>query len=215
MGRLSQAFFRLSKRERVLVSAMIGTLVIGLLLMLQLIFQAKIDRLEKNIADEQDTLRQIYAAAGDFRAAKDRFDQTREQAKRNAELNLTTAVAELADRISFEAVDPRSGPLGKRQLKEYLEFKGTKEKQVGPRKKRPTGSRTQVNDGYFQRDQEITFKENIPFATIYELLERIEESKDMLFVTDMRLDRSRLDPERAGQGKIVVSTFYWQGDLDD
>jgi len=215
MGRLSQAFQRLSKRERLLVSAMLGTLVIAIVLGLYFVLQGKIDKLETNIAQEQDSLRQIYASTGEFRMAKERFDSTRGLAQKNAELNLTTAVAELAEKISFEAVDPRTGPLGKKDLKEYLEFKGTKEKQVGPRKKKPAGAKNVSTDGYYQRDQEVTFKENIPFATIYELLERIEESGDMLFVTDMRLDRSRLDPERAGQGKIVVSTFYWQGELDE
>lgn len=214
MGRISQAFFRLSNRERVLVSAMLGTLVVALVAMFYLLLQGKIDRLEDNIAKQQDALRQLYAASGDFQAAKSRFDGTRALAKKNAELNLTTAVANVAERISFEAVDPRTGPLGKKQLKEYLEFKGTKEKQVGPKKKKPAGGK-QSTDGYVQRDQEITFKENIPFATLYELLERIEESKDMLFVTDLRIDRSRMDPERAGQGKIVVSTFFWQGDTDE
>ena len=91
-----------------------------------------------------------------------------------------------------------------------MDFKPPKEKAVGPKKK--TTGKKQSTAGYYQKDQEITLKENIPLETVYELLEKIEESQDLLFVTDLRLERSRLDPERAGQGKIVVSTFFWQGD---
>lgn len=210
MGRISQAFSRLSSRERTLVTLMVGALFVGIVAVVYVIFQGKISTLEENIAAEQEALRKVYAATPAYLEAKERFAATRSQAVNNAGLNLTTAVAEIADKIVFEAVDPRTGPLGKKHIKEFLDFKSPKEKQVGPKKK-ATGKKVSVA-GYYQRDQEITVKENIPFESFYELLEKIEESGDMLFVTDMRIERNRLDPERAGQGKIVVSTFYWQGE---
>ncbi len=209
MSTLSQAFSRLSQREKILVSAMGGALVIGLVVILNLVFQGQIDELETNIAAESDALRQIYASTPDYLEATRKFEATRQQALDNAQLNVATAVAEIAGKISFEAIDPRTGPVGKKDLEAFMDFKPAKEKSVGPKKK-TTGNKKASTAGYFQKDQEITLKENIPFETVYELLEKIEESQDMLFITDMRLERSRLDPERAGTGKIVVSTFFWQ-----
>lgn len=210
MSRMSQAFSRLSGREKVLVSAMGGVVVVGVVVALNLVFQGQIDELETNVAAETDALRQIYASTPDYLAATRKFETTRKQALSNAELNVATAIAEIADKITFEAVDPRTGPIGKKDLESFMDFKPPKEKAVGPKKK--TSGKKQSTAGYYQKDQEITLKENIPLATVYELLEKIEESQDLLFVTDLRLERSRLDPERAGQGKIVVSTFFWQGD---
>lgn len=210
MSRISQAFSRLSRREKVLVSVMGAALVLGAVFIVHFVFQGKIDTLEENIAAETDALRQIYAATPEFLEAKKKFDATRTQALNNAELNVATAVAEIADKITFEAIDARSGPQGKKDLESFMDFKPPKEKPVGPKKK-ATGKK-QSAAGYYQKDQEITLKENIPFETVYELLEKIEESSDLLFVTDLRLERSRIDPERAGPSRIVVSTFYWQGE---
>jgi hypothetical protein len=171
--------------------------------------QGRIDELETNIAEEQDALREIYTSGAAFSVAREKFDASREQATKNATLNITTSVAELVEPMSFEAVD-RNGPVGNKQLKEFVDFKGsTKDKPIGARKKK---GKKESAAGYYQRDQELTFKEGIPLTTIYDLLEKIEESPDMLFVTDMRLERNRNDPERAGQGRIIVSTFYWQGE---
>ncbi len=208
MGRINQAFSRLSQREKILVSVMGGALVLGVVFIVNMLLQGRIDTLQANIAAENDALQQIYASTPSYLEATRRFDATRQQALNNAELNLATAVASIADKITFEAVDPRTGPIGRKDLEQFMDFKPPKEKSVGPKKK-ATGKK-QSTAGYYQKDQEITLKENVPLVTVYELLEKIEESEDLLFVTDVRLERSRLDPERAGPGKIVVSTFYWQ-----
>lgn len=210
MGRMNQAFSRLSQREKILVSVMGGALVLGVVFIVNMLLQGRIDTLQANIATENDALGQIYAATPGYLEATRRFDATRRQALSNAELNLATAVASIADKITFEAIDPRSGPIGRKDLEAFMDFKPPKEKAVGPKKK--TTGKKQSTAGYYQKDQEITLKENVPLATVYELLEKIEESEDLLFVTDVRLERSRLDPERAGPGKIIVSTFYWQDD---
>jgi len=210
MSRFSQAFSRLSQREKLLVSLMAGALVVGVVSIVYLVFQGKIGTLEENIAAETDALRTIYVATPEFVAAKQKFDATRTQALNNAQLNVATAVAEIADKITFEAIDPRRGAVGKKDLEAFMDFKPPKEKAVGAKKK-ATGKK-QSTEGYYQKEQEITFKENIPLATMYDLLEKIEESSDLLFVTDLRLERSRLDPERAGPGRVVVSTFYWQAE---
>ena len=135
MSRISQAFSRLSQREKVLVSVMGAALVLGAVSILYFVFQGKIDTLEEDIAAETDALRQMYAATPEFLDAKAKFDATRTQALNNAELNVATAVAEIADKITFEAIDARSGPQGKKDLEAFMDFKPPKEKPVGPKKK--------------------------------------------------------------------------------
>ncbi len=234
MGRFGTAFARLSKRERMLVLGMFGSLFVAGVVILHLVMQSKITKLEEDVSAEQEALRVIYRASDDYLAAKSRFEATRKRAAAAGEVNLPTAIAGLSDEVTFEGVDPRNNPLGLKKLKEYLEFKPLREKVAGPHKKKTaprkdTGDKKdaadkgakdkkdaadkkEASEGYYQRDQEISVKEGVPFKAVYEFLEKLERSHDLLFVTELKLDRSRNDPERAALGKIVVSTYYYQSD---
>lgn len=208
MGRMSQAFSRLSQREKVLVSAMGAALVLTVVFLLNLLLQGKIDTLETNIAAETEALRQIYAATPEYLAQTERFEAQRKSAVENAELKIASVVAEIAEKLTFEAIDRRANSVGKKTVKDFMDFKPPKQKLVGSKKK--TGSKKQSASSYWQRDQEISLTENIPLETFYQLLEKIEESPELLFVTELKIERSRLDPERTGTSKLVVSTYYWQ-----
>ena len=235
MGRFGAAFARLSKRERILVIGMFGTLFVATVVILHLVMQSKISKLEDSLSSEQESLRAIYLASDGYLASKSRLDAARSRAKAAGEVNLPTSIAGISEQVLFDAVDPRNNPLGNKNLKEFLEFKPLREKAVGPHKKaaakkpatatdkKDTADKTgkdkstadkkdASSEGYYQRDQEISLKEGVPFKSVYEFLEKLERSTDLLFVTELKLDRSRNDPERAGLGKIVVSTYYYQGD---
>lgn len=208
MSRVGQAFARLSKREKIMVTVL-GLLVgLGVVVLLNVVFQGRIDRLEQDIASEREALRQMYASTESYLVASRRFEASRAQAEENAKLTLTTAVAEIADGIVFDATDNRSNPLGRKHLKEFLEFNALKEKPIGARKKDPKATTT--GEGYVERDQEFTLKGTIPFAAIYELMEKIEESTSLLFVTDLRMDKNPVDGGRADNVKFTVSTYYFQ-----
>ena len=207
MSRVGTAFARLSKREKIMVVALGAAVFIGLLMFVNGIFQSKITKLEGDIATERDALRQMYASTESYLVASRRFEASRAQAVENAKLTLTTAVANLAVDISFDATDARNNPMGKKNLKEFLEFAALKEKPVGTRKR---DSKDKNDEGYVQRDQEFTLKGTVPFTAIYDLFEKIEESKDLLFVTEMRMERNNADAGRADNVKFTVSTFYFQ-----
>lgn len=224
MSRLGAAFSRLSRREKIMVGALAVVLVGGLLFFLTSMFQGKINRLEADIATAQDSLRKIYAGTSDYLSASTRFEETRAQAEKSASLTLTTAVSTLADAIVFDAADPRTAtPVGKKHLKEFLEFGALKEKPVGARKKetKPSASKKEgaapgaaagAGGGYMQRDQEFTIKGTVPFVAVYELFEKVEEADERLFVTDVKLERNAAEPDRADNVKFTVSTVYFVKD---
>lgn len=208
MSRVGVAFARLSKREKIMVSALGAAVIFGVLFLVNNMFQSKITKLESDIASERDALRQIYSGTPAYKIASQRFEASRAQAIENEKLTLTTAVANLASDISFDAMDARNTPMGKKTLKEQLEFAALKEKAVGGTKNR--NAKDKSDEGYVQRDQEFTLKGSVPFAAIYQLFERIEETADLLFVTDMRMERSNYDSTRADNVRFTVSTFYFQ-----
>lgn len=209
MSKLTQAFQRLSPRERLMVTGLGGVVIFALIFTIYSWLQGKITTLEANIAEEQSALQTIYASTDSYLAAKAQVLAMEEQGRASATINLPTVITNLADRMPFEGMDRRRNPTGTLQLSDQLEFKSTKEKNVGIRAARRTGNQP-IPAGYAQVDQEITVKEGVPFDTLYAFLQRIESSKDLLFVTDLRIDRSSFDPERANQGKIVVSTFIYK-----
>jgi len=215
MSRLGVAFARLSKREKIMVGGLTVLLVGGLVFVLNSVMQGRIDKLESDITAEQNALRQIYAGTETYLASSSRFEAVRDNAKANVNLTLTTSVAQLADAIVFEAFDTRNNPMGRKHLKEFLEFGALREKPiVGKKKETKPGAKKEEGEegGYVQRDQEFTVKGTVPFAAVYELFEKIEESADTLFVTEMRLDKNSVDADRADNVKFTVSTIYFQGD---
>lgn len=211
MRNLAAAFARLSPRERLLVSVMVGLVVGGGALFLHFSLRGKVNALETSIASGQDALRTLYADSGNFITARQQFQANREVARGRKELNLTTAIAGVAGAVSFEANDASGTSLGKRQLKEYLEYAASKVKHINVGNKPRTGSSRAVpTDGYFQNDQEVKLSDGVPLAALYEFLEKVEEASEGLFVTELRIERDARDSLRAGRNtRIVISTYYW------
>ncbi len=211
MRNLAAAFARLSPRERLLVSIMIGLVVGGGALFLHFSLQGKVNALETSIDNGQAALRNLYANSDAFVDARRRFQANREKAKDRKELNLTTAIAGVAGTVNFEASDTRGTALGRRQLKEYLEYAASKVKplNVGNRP-RQGNSRQAPTDGWFQNDQEVKLSDGVPLTAVYEFLEKIEEAQDGLFVTELRIERDGRDVHRAGRNtRIVISAYYY------
>ena len=213
MGRISTAFGRLSKRERVLVSVMGGLAVVLIIFLLNLWLGSSVSRLESNVAKEQEALRAMYAQAGEFIEARKAVDARRARAEETAKLNVTEKIANIAEEVSFEAIDARNTPAGKKKLAEFLDYAPPKDTPLA-RKRKGSASRDKDKrdalEGYYRRDVEVTIRDFTTFDAIYELMEKIEESPDLMFVSEIRLDRDKRRADRAGRGKVVVSTYYYE-----
>lgn len=217
MGRVSAAFARLSKRERILVGVMGGLVAVGVVFLINLSLSSSVSKLETTVATAQESLQAMYAGAGEFVTARQVDEARKQRAIANARLNITEAIAGIAGQISFESVDIRNNPTGRKRIGEYLDYAPPKDTPLG-RKRRGAAREGEPRDlleHYVRRDVEVTVRESSTFDAIYELLEKIEESSDLLFVTELRLDRDQRRPERAGRGKIVVSTFYYDDARDE
>lgn len=217
MGRVSAAFGRLSKRERVLVSVMLGMVALLVVFLLNLWLGSGVANLRANVDKEQRSLETMYAKATDFVAVRQQGEARRAQAVQNAKLNITERIANIAEQVSFESIDPRGNPSGRKKLAEFLDYAPPKDSPLA--RKRKTSSRDKEKhdplDGYYRRDVEVTVRDNTTFDAIYELMEKIEEARDLLFVTEIRLDRDKRRADRAGRGKVVVSTYYYEEKKDE
>jgi len=217
MGRISAAFGRLSKRERVLVSVMLGLVGALVVFLLNVWLGSGVSRLEANVDKEQHSLEAMYAKATDFIAARRAVEARKTRAEENAKLNITEKIANIAEQVSFESIDPRGNPGGRKKLAEFLDYAPPKDNPLA-RKRKTSGKdkdKHDALDGYYRRDVEVTVRDSTTFDAIYELMEKIEESQDLLFVTEIRLDRDKRRADRAGRGKVVVSTYYYEEKKDE
>ncbi len=210
MGRMSAAFARLSKREKVLVSVMLGLAVFAVVFLLNVWLSSSVSSLDAAVTEERQALREIYASATDYLEAREKVDARRSRAEQNAKLNLTEIIAEMAQQVSLESVDARNNPTGRKRLEEYLDYAPPKDTPLARKRRARDKDKRDPLEHYYRRDVEVTVRDNATFGAMYELMENIERAKDLLFVTELRLDRNKRNPDRAGRGKIVVSTYFYE-----
>lgn len=215
MGGIANAFARLSRRERILVASMVGLLVVCVVVLTNLWFGSRVDTLSEQIDEDQAALRGIYSSADKYLESRAHSVHLKESAAENEALNLKLAVNELAKRITFTARNRRGEPEGTKKLSDVMTFEQTQEVYLSKKKKKRRSKdkkKKESEDGFYRRDQPITLSDNVPFKAIYELMEKVEASEQILFVTDMDLTRDFQDGRVARKNAgVVVSTYYYRG----
>lgn len=210
-NRLSGAFERLSWREKVLVSTMIA-LVVGLVVVGGTLWAgSSVRAMETEVREDREALLSIYDTADGFVQARERSERMKKRAAQNENLNLKLAINEIAKQIEFQARDRRGRPAGRKKLADVLQFEQTQESYLSD----DQGGRAQGDDtgkGYYRRDQPVALSDKVPFEAIYELMRELEQSEQLLFITDVEMTRDFRDGRIARKNaSIKVSTFYYKG----
>ncbi len=208
------SFARLSSREKLLISVLGALVVGGIILILQLWIGAGVDDLSDQIDTHREDLASIYSDAGEFLEKRAETEEMRAMAAANEDLNLKLKVNELAKRIHFTARNRRGEIEGEKKLADALQFDQTQETYLSKKKKKRKAKKGKKDsdDGYWRRDQPITLSENVPFEQIYELCEKLEDSDDLLYVTEIEMSRDFSDGRIARKNaSLTVSTFYYKG----
>ena len=212
---LAASLGRMSRRERLLVGLLVSLLVGAVVFVFYFIVGTEVSSLEERIGEDRKTLTEIYGKSHEFLAATAATEAMRDVASRNKDMNLKLAVNELAKRISFQARNRKGEIEGTKKLADVMQFDQTQETFLSKKKKKRKAKGKKKKDadtGYYRRDQPITLSDGVPFKAIYELMEKIEETEDLLFVTEMDLTRDFQDGRIARKNaQIVVSTYYYKG----
>jgi hypothetical protein len=206
----------MSRREQILVLSMVGILFFAVVGLGQLWLSSEIGDLQTKVEEDQGALRTIYASSAKFLAEKRSTDRMRELAAKNVELNLKLAVNEIAKKIEFTARDRRGEITGQKKLSDVMQFDQTQEvyleKKKKKRRKKGAAKEKEEDDGYYRRDQPITLSDPVSFKAIYELLEKVEKTEQLLYVTDIEMTREFANGYVARKNAtFTVSTFYYKG----
>lgn len=215
---LAASIGRMSRRERFLVGMLAFLTVSAVLSVSYFIVATEVSSLEESISEDRESLTEIYAKSHAFLSATAATEAMREVAARNQELNLKLAINEVAKRISFQARDRKGEITGTKKLSDVMQFDQTQETFLSKKKKKRKAKGKKKKDadtGYYRRDQPITLSDGVPFKAIYELMEKLEETKDLLFVTDIEFTRDFQDGRNARKNaQIIVSTYYYKGAVE-
>ena len=216
MGRLSGAIDRLSGREKALVGTMVGLAVVLVVFLGYLFLGGGVSDLEDRIAEDRDSLAKIHAFSHKYMAAVKEKEATRNIAVTNADINLRLAINDIAKGISFQARGRDGNVEGTKKLSDVVQFDQINEQKLSKRKKRGKRSKENQDVGYYRRDQPMTLSENVSFDAIYQLMERIEESDNLLYVTKLEFSRDFQDGRIARKNaSMVISTYFYQGAEED
>jgi len=217
MERIFSAFGRMSRRERILVSSMFGVMFIAITGLGQLWLSSEIGSMETKVEESRGALKTIYAGSAKFLAQKRETDEMKNKAAKNVDLNLKLAVNEIAKKIEFTARDRRGEVTGQKKLSDVMQFDQTQEvylekKKKKRRKKGANKDKKDEDEGYWRRDQPITLSDPVTFEAIYDLLERIEKTSQLLYVTDIEMTREFANGYVARKNAtFTVSAFYYKG----
>jgi len=214
MGRIQSAFDRLSTREKALVSVMVGLFLLAGVALGYLWLGTAVSDMETRLTDDSETLREIYDQAGPYLEEMNRTESRQKAARKNLDLNLKLAVNDIAKSITFNARGRDGNIEGTKKLSDVMQFDQTQETFLSRKKKkgRARKDKKDADVGYYRRDQPVTLSDNVEFESIYKLLEKIEESRDLIYITDLELTRDFQNGRVARKNaSFVVSTYYYKG----
>lgn len=215
MSAVGDSIGRMSQREKVLVGSLIAIVVASAFGLFNLFVGSQVSELEERIEEDRKALKSIYAKADAFIAKKSATESLQRMAADSEELNLKLAVNKIARKISYQARNRSGEPAGSKRLADVMQFDQTQETFLSKKKKRKAKGKKNKKEaavGYYRRDQPVTMSDGVPFRSIYDLMDQIESSNDLLYVTEIEVNRDFKDGRNARKNaKLVVSTYYYKG----
>jgi|GEM_PF-1281722 len=216
---MSGAFDRMSSREKMLVSVLVGLVLILGVGGVYLVVSSDVSDLEVEVDEARDKLARLRALAPKYMAATAKTRRFRSLARANDSLKLELEINRIAKAISFDKRNSRGDLSGDSiNLAGVLNYPGKSEKFLGPKPKKKKRGKKGKQDkvGYFRIDEPIRVGDYIPFDKLYQFLDRIEMTEKMLFVTRLDMRRLRQDGEVAQTGAaFTVSTYVYRGGEDE
>ena len=214
---MAGAFDRMSSREKLLVSTLAGLVMVLGVGGYYLVLSSEVSELQDNVDKARAKLVTIHKNLSKYQKATSKVRRFRALAKANDSLKLELEINRIAKAIRFDKRNSRGEKTGETiNLAGVLNYSGKSEKFLGPKPKKKgkrgkKGKKDKV--GYFRKDEPIRVGDYTPFDELYKLMERIEMTEKMMFVTRVDMRRLRQDGEVAQTGaSFTVSTYVYRGD---
>jgi hypothetical protein len=208
---LASSFDRLSTREKGLIVGMVSLFVGLILFFVILAVSSSLSDLADEVQAGRAALKEIYALSDDYRENTVKRAQMQKLIDENPITSLRIPVNAIAKGITAQSSEPGYQGNGKR-LADLVSYGGkTVETRLEPKSKKPR-ARTRKDKGEeggnFEIEQSMEFTD-LPLLSLYELLEALKHSSDLIFVRRLEIGRrfNNLEHVRA---TLSVSTIRYR-----
>jgi hypothetical protein len=206
-GRLSY-FEQLSTREKLLLA---GVSVFAVLVVIggaSFFISSALGEIEDEIEVNRDLIGDIEVAAEEYVRVKSQCQALRNTVATNPIVSLRIPVNNIARGVNLDGGKKLSDEIGSLEKQVETELGAICEKRDPKKKKKKKDE--EVGEVVVRVEQDFEFR-NIPIAAVYELLEGLEKSEDLLFVTELEVRRKFGEPDAAQNAKVTVATYRLQG----
>lgn len=203
------AFDRLSTREKLMVGGLGAFFLVGVVVALVFVASSYLEGIEEEIADGEAKSAKLQAAATTYLEMKAQEEALVSLLENNPIVSLRIPINNLAKNVSM--------PDGK-TLSDALRFEGKTvetpiaafgEKKGKVKKKKKKGEE-ETGPQTLRIEQDFELRD-IPIGALYEFLENIERSPELLFVTKLEIRRKFGDFDTAQSAFVTVSTYKRTG----
>ena len=224
MSKASNAFNRLSKREKVMVSSLGVTVLIFAVFLFYFFVGRGSAQLESEIKDQQSDLLKLQLATPDYLEKVSLSETSKRRAIKNADLNLKNLIYDVAGKVTFEA---RIGGQKKLNDKDVLDLPSGSVTMLTKRSRRSSRKKKDSKIGFWRKDQTIKFKTEPTWDAIDALIKKLDVPEQMIFVRQIDVTRYAAGRRRGTDGEnnrlgnyagrnatITVSAIYYEEDAD-
>jgi hypothetical protein len=205
------AFDRLSSREKLMVGGLGVFFFVGIVVVVVLLVSSFLSGIEEEIALAEEKAQKIELAASNYLEIKAKQDATVAMMEENPIVSLRIPINNIAKQVSL--------PDGK-LLSDVIRFEGkTVETPIAAfgekkakTKKRSKKERDEEASGpqNLKVEQDFEFRD-VPIDSLYDFLEKIEQSPELLFVTKLEIRRKFGDYDVAQNAFVTVTTYKRTG----
>lgn len=204
------AFDRLSTREKLMVGGLGAFFLVGVVLVVVLVVSSYLSGIEEEIADAEDKSKKLQAAASTYLEVKSKEEALLDLLQNNPIVSLRIPINNLAksvtlpDNTTLSDVIRFEGKTVETPIAAFGDKKGKKKPKKKGKGEEDTGPQT------LKIEQDFEFRD-VPIASLFDFLENIEKSPDLLFVTKLEIRRKFGDYDKAQSAFVTVSTYKRTG----
>lgn len=205
-----RAFDRLSSREKLMVGGLGALAVVVVVTVGTWIVSNSLATIEEDIQAGEDKMAQIEKAATNYIEVKARQEAIIKLMAENPIVSLRIPINNIAKQVDLDEGKKLSDVIrfeGK-TVETPIAAVGEKKGKTVKKKKKVKGEEEVLHDLKIEQDFEFR---DVPITSLYEFLEKIEKSPELLFVTKLEIRRKFGDYDMAQTAFVTVTTFKHTG----
>lgn len=198
------AFDRLSTREKLMVGGLGVFFLVGLMVALVLVVSGYLSGIEDEIAEGEANSKKLQAAATTYLGVKAKEEALLDLLQNNPIVSLRIPINNLAKAVNLQ---------DNKTLSDLIRFEGkTVETPIAAfgekkaKKKKKGKAEEDTGPQTLKIEQDFEFRD-VPIEALYEFLENIEKSPELLFVTKLEIRRKFGDYDLAQSAFVTVTTY--------